>query len=208
MLEESLLIVVPIVWWAQCKRQWEKSTVQWIERDKISFAKSEEMQSNYVRDGGKGLASRLEDISQAFHLVVKPSAQCAVTTKSMSHFGFHKSLFVEGMRGMNVCTMAMIMGSMQFHIGLFPATLLQSSQSGHLKIHMVWECTRCDASWKKEKPLLMAINSAMTYIYQWLAPAFPFVSTPPNHLLPILFPLILHSWTANVIREPPVLCSP
>jgi hypothetical protein len=89
----------------------------------------------YVRDGGKGLASRLEDISQAFHLVVKPSAQCAATTKSMSHFGFHKS-FAEGMRGMNVCTMAMIMGSMQFHIGLFPASLLQSSQSGHLEIHI------------------------------------------------------------------------
>jgi hypothetical protein len=90
----------------------------------------------YVRDGGKGLASRLEDISQAFHLDVKPSAQCAVTTKSMSHFGFHKSLFVEGMRGMNVCTMAMIMGSRQFHIGLFPVILLQSSQSGHLEIHI------------------------------------------------------------------------
>jgi hypothetical protein len=90
----------------------------------------------YVRDGDKGLGSRLEDISQALHLVVKPSAQCAATTKSMSHFGFHRSLFVEGMRGMNVCTMAMIMGGMQFHLGLFPATLLQSSQSGHLEIHI------------------------------------------------------------------------
>jgi hypothetical protein len=90
----------------------------------------------YVRDGGKGLASRLEEISQDFHLVVKPSAQCAATTKSMSRFGVHKSLFVKGMRGINVWTMAMIMGSMQFHIGLFPATLLQSSQSGHLEIHI------------------------------------------------------------------------